>query len=802
MSFFRKISNKITKIKTKLTADEEEIRRARAQEEAIAQERARQEAEEQQRLYPMSDSLRTYLTESGIINLETFTNFDQAPAECQQFHLGVQELQHIELAVRISPNLTQIRHTLLHNFYQSAQHFWSVYFMLISQVVERHRQIPYSPDYFSTTMCLAAPHYRSRLTHFDKKGTLLGSLGVAPPPGRLSTGSLEDYYYEHPARVPAQQPRPPAPAALAESVRCALGMSYISNLKLNPLDIKRIRNAEVLMDERAQLWADITGAAQFLTEQPDYFDVAEARVFGLSSNVKEENNNNLFNSNKNSIIINNSFKFKRVVWSRPSVRNTILFGAKYRGTDFDAAIGTSGKRDLRDILYMIAAEYGPEAFLPFLPDMVSLLLCAGMPKSETYIAASLLLARSFTRGGGIFPSGRAAQADECERFAGCVAECAPGVAAALRRRGLDPGLVGKAWIDRFFVGVLPLPTVLSVMDCFLADRSRAVLFRVAIALFQLVPIDSILNVIEENEFNTNNNNNNNHNIHFVDISPKDLLRAAYSIPISTDVVISGGAGIYGAAAANSGASGGGDRKNDGGGDTFLCDTEDFLDISRSNGPDRLVCEDSPAVNSRSVSPSVSPCPEGRDDIGDIGINDDIEDEDDDRSDILSDEQFESILDSWLPRGVGTMAYAKLFSTRRHGFSLSHLLRLCEGVHPVLIAVKSRAGNTFGAFLTAEIAKTGDKYAGTGESFVFTLNPEPARYGWSKRNAYFLAVGPRSLVVGGGGMGAALELDDELCLGASFRSATFENDPLDGGRTEFVVEDLEVYGFIQGDEEEN
>ena len=770
MSFFRKISSKIKdtgiadKIRSKLRDDEEAKRLQEEEAAAAALERARLEREEQERLYPMTERLRAYLTESGIITAEVFESIAQTPAECQSFRLGVQELQHIELAERVCPKLVALRDTLKHRYGKSTQHFWCIYFTLITQVITRHRQIPYSPTYITSTMCTGGPHYRTRLTHFDEQSTPLGSLGVVPPPGRLCTGALEDYSYEHPSNLPSQQPA--VPLDLSSTVRTALGLSYISDARVSAADLRRIRNADVLMNERAALWGSLTGAAAFLAEQPHYFQLAEARAFGLSNTVGED-----FQRQRGGRVCT----CRDVVWSRPRVRETLLFGGHHRDADYAAAMGAGARRDLRDILYMVAGELGPEAFLPFLPDLVSLMLCAGLGRGEAYVAASLLLARACTRGGGLFPAGRAAQADECERFAGCVAECAPGVAAALRRAGLDPGAVGKAWIDRLFVGVLPIPTALCVADCFLADRSRAVLFRVALAIFQLVPTEVIAAgdpaALAERA---------------ADIAPRDLLRAAYGIPISADV-------IAGACVAAQTPGPGGDA-------AVLCDTEDFPDISRAAGPDRLFGVEAARV---SPSPSQSPALEEHDnDNNDGGGLQKGKDSDENGSNILDGEQFERIVDGWLPRSVSTMSYRKLFATRRDGFSLSHLLRLCEGVHPVLIVVKSRAGNTFGAFVTAELAKTGDKYVGTGESFVFTLDPEPARYGWSKRNVYFLAVGPRSLVVGGGGVGAALELDDELCLGASFRSATFENDPLDGGRTEFMVEDLEIFGFVHGDDDDD
>ena len=827
MSFFKKISQKIKetgiadKIKQKLTEDEEEKRRQAAAAAAAAQ-KAREEKEEREKLYPMTSALRAYLTESSVLNDVTFLNFALTPAECQQHRLGVQELQHIAEAERVAPGLAQLRRHLTLTAGQSAAYFWTVYFMLITQVVDRHRRVPYAfrappPPQPPASPAAGLP----RALHFDSRGTILSALGVSPTPGRLSAGTLEEFPYDTPfplkqkqqqqkqqkqleateatttttttkaavaaeakAKAEAKEEEVSAPVGLAEAARTALRLSCVEEAVPMSL-LRRIRGCGVSAEERAKVWCGFIGVRDFLDEQPKYPSSVRARAFGENIGVGV----------------------------RVEVRENVLFGAeggRYSQEDYAEVLTAAQLREVREALYMFAAEYGPEAHFPFLPDLLCLLRCGGLGASEAYTAAALLVARCHTRGGGLFPAGRAAQAAECERFAACVGECAPMVARRMRVGGLDPGLLAQRWFARLFVGVLPIPTVLHILDCFFADRSRAVLFRVALALLQLSPQSSSssssssllqqqqakMKISDVTKFAPEANGK----VCPDTIAPVDLLRTAYSIPVTAVAAAAASASAtittttttsLSTSSVGEDNSGGGNSSSSSsssnGSSAFLCDTEDFPDLSRASAPDHLL------PSSRALSLASK----GTSDVSGTSSSTSSACEG-----VLGQEQFRKIFCAWLPRGTRVMTRKKLFATRRDGFSLSHLLRLCEGVSPVLIVVRSRAGNIFGAFITAELAKTGDRYAGTGESFVFALTPEPVRYPWSKRNVYFLSVGPRSLVVGGGGLGAALELDDELCLGASFRSATFENDPLDGGRTEFVVEELEVFGFSHGEGDGN
>jgi hypothetical protein len=61
-----------------------------------------------------------------------------------------------------------------------------------------------------------------------------------------------------------------------------------------------------------------------------------------------------------------------------------------------------------------------------------------------------------------------------------------------------------------------------------------------------------------------------------------------------------------------------------------------------------------------------------------------------------------------------------------------------------------------------------------------MAPEVRKYKWTGNNSMFLISNPKTLVVGGGGDGFALQLDDELDTGVSSHSATYDNPQLSSG----------------------
>jgi hypothetical protein len=88
-----------------------------------------------------------------------------------------------------------------------------------------------------------------------------------------------------------------------------------------------------------------------------------------------------------------------------------------------------------------------------------------------------------------------------------------------------------------------------------------------------------------------------------------------------------------------------------------------------------------------------------------------------------------------------------------------------------------------------------KTAGTGESFVFRLQPSAVMYRWSKLNQYFQFASGDSIAVGGGGH-FALWLDSDLHFGNSGRCDTFRS-PCLASNEEFLCHDVELWQVGNG-----
>ncbi|KAM5131579.1 TBC1 domain family member 24 isoform 3-T6 [Callospermophilus lateralis] len=104
-----------------------------------------------------------------------------------------------------------------------------------------------------------------------------------------------------------------------------------------------------------------------------------------------------------------------------------------------------------------------------------------------------------------------------------------------------------------------------------------------------------------------------------------------------------------------------------------------------------------------------------------------------RSEIVSVKEMRDIW-SWVPERFALCQPLLLFSSLQHGYSLSRFYFQCEGHEPTLLLIKTTQKEVCGAYLStdwSERNKYGGKlsFFGTGECFVFRLQPEVQRYEW-------------------------------------------------------------------------
>ncbi|XP_036928776.1 TLD domain-containing protein 2 isoform X1 [Acanthopagrus latus] len=176
---------------------------------------------------------------------------------------------------------------------------------------------------------------------------------------------------------------------------------------------------------------------------------------------------------------------------------------------------------------------------------------------------------------------------------------------------------------------------------------------------------------------------------------------------------------------------------------------------------------------------------------------DYQREDDDALPVLGDES--QLVDGYhlkrlaahLPARTQCHPWQLVYSTAIHGSSLKTLYRNMAGLDsPVLLVIKDMHQKVFGAF-SSDPFKVSKYCYGTGETFLFSFNPDFQAYRWSGENSYFVSGNLESLQIGGGGGGFGLWLDADLYHGSSFSCPTFHNESL-STQEDFVVQDLEVW----------
>lgn len=164
--------------------------------------------------------------------------------------------------------------------------------------------------------------------------------------------------------------------------------------------------------------------------------------------------------------------------------------------------------------------------------------------------------------------------------------------------------------------------------------------------------------------------------------------------------------------------------------------------------------------------------------------------------LLLSEKTRSVLYTSLPALVQGRKWMLLYSTWRHGISISTLYRrsmLWPGLS--LLVIGDRKGAVFGSLVEAPLRPNNKrKYQGTNSTFVFTDTPgHPVIYRPTGANRYYTLCSSDFLAIGGGGH-FAIYLDGDLLNGSSSVSETYGN-PCLAGSQDFEVKEVELWGFV-------
>lgn len=173
--------------------------------------------------------------------------------------------------------------------------------------------------------------------------------------------------------------------------------------------------------------------------------------------------------------------------------------------------------------------------------------------------------------------------------------------------------------------------------------------------------------------------------------------------------------------------------------------------------------------------------------------------------------------SWLPVRITMYQPVLLYTTEEHGCSLTTFYVRVEHHEPTLLMIKTCNNEVFGAYCSSRWYERNMKddrgnrqaYFGTGETFLFSLYPERAKYPWvgcsgqggvgggedarvGHASELFMAADSKMITIGGG-EGQAIWMDENIRFGKTDRCQTFNNPPLCPSG-DFEIRVLEVYGF--------
>ncbi len=165
---------------------------------------------------------------------------------------------------------------------------------------------------------------------------------------------------------------------------------------------------------------------------------------------------------------------------------------------------------------------------------------------------------------------------------------------------------------------------------------------------------------------------------------------------------------------------------------------------------------------------------------------------------------------WLPVRWQILEWESVYSTNIHGCRLMTLYDKTEYYESTIIIIKTSDNCVFGAFCPVPLSNRLNKqksysiaaFFGTGETFLFKLRPIMEKYEWvgielqgetDRSQELYMYADNKSLIIGSGGEGSGLEIDENLAHGTSRKCDTFSNEPLCAG-TAFEIQVLEVLSF--------
>ena len=131
----------------------------------------------------------------------------------------------------------------------------------------------------------------------------------------------------------------------------------------------------------------------------------------------------------------------------------------------------------------------------------------------------------------------------------------------------------------------------------------------------------------------------------------------------------------------------------------------------------------------------------------------------------------------------------LFCLSKYGCSYQTFFSQTEKKSPVILAILTDSGERLGCY-TSSAFTCSRRYYGSGETFVFKLQPQLQVFRWSQANEFFTYSTSQEIAIGGGGS-SAIWIDGNLLNAYSESCSTFNSPGLTQERS-FKIKNIEAW----------
>eukprot|EP00013_Stygamoeba_regulata_P010415 CAMPEP_0177685936 /NCGR_PEP_ID=MMETSP0447-20121125/33297_1 /TAXON_ID=0 /ORGANISM="Stygamoeba regulata, Strain BSH-02190019" /LENGTH=381 /DNA_ID=CAMNT_0019196017 /DNA_START=3 /DNA_END=1148 /DNA_ORIENTATION=- len=232
--------------------------------------------------------------------------------------------------------------------------------------------------------------------------------------------------------------------------------------------LKKLIRRGVSDGKRRKVWQAVVGTASTSESDKNYaYEAAVRYVFGDSSSSSVK-------GSSSSAAVSEAEATKIV--------QVPTFGGRVRFQDH--YLTEQGEVSAKRIMCILAKKNPDVDYCPELFDMVCVALHF-LREPETFLLLQEMLKQSKTKNLWYFRLSAVDSKMHVLTFGRLLQQHDRALYLHAQSLGFEPGEYAADWFRRLFVGHLPMPVVLRVLDCYLAEGSK-ILYRVALSLLTLI----------------------------------------------------------------------------------------------------------------------------------------------------------------------------------------------------------------------------------------------------------------------------------------------------------------------------